>query len=241
MLSLWLVSLTRSFVSIFRRADYHLPFYLGLVCYIWGRDIVREGSYLGSHIETLSNGILTSMKMFIFSEVMFFSRFFGSLFYTIFIGEVEVGMTFPPMGSSGLDPLGIPLLNTVLLLSSGVTVTWGHRGLSGGSTEDLANGLLLSALLGIIFMICQFVEYCNSDFTISSGVYSCNFFALTGFHRFHVTVGIFRLLLCWSRVIMGNVYFGKGVGCDCFIWYWHFVDVVWLFLFGVVYGLIYVL
>jgi cytochrome c oxidase subunit 3 len=133
------------------------------------------------------------------------------------------------------------LLNTVLLLSSGVSVTWGHRRLSRGSVLDLADGLLISTVLGIIFLICQYVEYCNSDFSISSGIYACNFFALTGFHGFHVTVRMLGLLVCWSRVIIGNVYFGKGAGCDCFIWYWHFVDVVWLFLFRVVYRLIFVL
>lgn len=212
-----------------------------LICYLWRRDIVREGSYLRAHISTVTGRILTSMKMFIFSEVIFFSGFFGSLFYTIFMREVESGITFPPVGCNALDPLGIPLLNTVLLLSSGVSVTWRHGGLSGGSNSDLANGLIVSSAIGLIFIICQYVEYCNADFTISSGIYACNFFALTGFHGFHVTVGILRLLLCWLRVLIGNVYFGKGAGCDCFIWYWHFVDVVWLFLFRVVYGLVYML
>lgn len=89
--------------------------------------------------------------------------------------------------------------------------------MSRGSNKDLANGLLISSLLGIVFVFCQYIEYCNSDFTMSSGIYACNFFALTGFHGFHVTVGILRLLLCWRRVLIGNVYFGKGVGCDCFI------------------------
>lgn len=149
-----------------------------------------------SHITTVTARILTSIKMFIFSEVIFFSGFFRSLFYTIFIGEVEVGITFPPIGSTGLDPLRIPLLNTILLLSSRVSVTWRHGRLSGGSNEDLANGLIVSAGLGVIFMLCQYIEYCNSDFTISSGIYACNFFALTGFHGFHVTVGMFGLLLC---------------------------------------------
>lgn len=217
MLSLWLVSLTGSFVAMFRRTVYHLPFYIRITCYLWGRDIVREGSYLGSHINSVSNGLLTSMKIFIFSEVIFFSGFFRSLFYTIFMGEVEVRMLFPPVECGRLDPLRIPLLNTILLLSSRVTVTWRHRGLSSGSIEDLANRLLISAILRAVFIRCQFIEYFNSDFTISSGIYSCNFFALTRFHRFHVTVGMLRLLLCWRRVGCRNVFFRKGIGCDCFI------------------------
>jgi heme/copper-type cytochrome/quinol oxidase subunit 3 len=157
---------------------------------------VREGSYLGAHVSTITERILMSIKIFIFSEVMFFSGFFASLFYTIFSGEVECGLTFPPIGSSGLDPLGIPLLNTVLLLSSGVSVTWRHGGLSGGSNSDLANGLFVSSLLGFMFILCQYMEYLNADFTMSSGIYACNFFALTGFHGLHVSIGIFGLLVC---------------------------------------------
>lgn len=170
---------------------------------------------------------------------MFFAGFFGSLFYTIFIREVEIRNNFPGKRVVALDPIGIPLLNTVLLLSSRVTVTWRHGGLSRGSLSVLANRLLLSSMLGVVFLGCQYIEYCNSDFSLSSGVYRSNFFALTGFHRFHVTVGTIRLLLCWRRCWRRNVYFGKGVRCECFIWYWHFVDVVWLFLFGLVYRVIY--
>lgn len=178
---------------------------------------MREGSYIGAHLSVVSRGILISIKIFIFSEVIFFARFFRSLFYTMFIGEVESGLTFPPVGIIALDPLGIPLLNTVLLLSSRVTVTWGHGRLSGGSLSDLANRLLMSALLGFVFVCCQYVEYVNSDFSMSSGIYRCNFFALTRFHGFHVVMGITGLFICWSRALIGNVYFGKGVGCECFI------------------------
>lgn len=157
------------------------------------------------------------MKMFIFSEIMFFSRFFCSLFYTIFIREVEVRITFPGSIVNAIDPLGIPLLNTVLLLSSGVTVTWGHRGLTGRSLVDATYRLLASLVIGFVFLICQYIEYMSTDFTISSRIYACNFFAVTGFHRFHVFVRIVMLLVSLLRCIMGNIYFGKRIRIECSI------------------------
>jgi len=203
--------------------------------FYWRSDIVSERSYLGIHVNGVSNSILISMKMFIFSEVMFFVGFFWSLFYTMYTGERLVRIIFPPIGVEVLDPYRIPLLNTVLLLSSRVTVTWGHHSLRGGEYNDAANGLLLSIMLRVVFLYCQYVEYRNANFSISDRVYRSNFFALTGFHRFHVTIGTVRLILCWLRIYNGDVLGGKRVGHDCFIWYWHFVDVVWLGLFIIVY------
>jgi len=121
------------------------------------------------------------------------------------------------------------------LLSSGVTVTWGHHSLGSGEYSAAANRILLSILLRVVFLVCQFVEYNNAVFSMSDGVFGSNFFALTRFHRFHVTVGTVRLILCWVRFFNSDVLGGKGVGHDCFIWYWHFVDVVWLRLFLIVY------
>jgi len=133
--------------------------------------------------------------------------------------EGIVGMVFPPMRVEVLDPYGIPLLNTVLLLSSRVTVTWGHHSLSSGSFDAAANGLLISIILGIVFLICQFIEYSNAVFSMSDGVFGSNFFALTGFHGFHVTVRTIRLILCWCRFMNADVVGGKRIGHDCFIWY----------------------
>jgi len=144
-------------------------------------------------------------------------------------------MVFPPIGVEVLDPYRIPLLNTVLLLSSRVTVTWGHHSLGSRDYAAAANGVLLSIVLRVIFLICQFVEYNNAVFSISDGVFGSNFFALTRFHRFHVTVGTIGLILCWLRFYNADVLGAKGIGHDCFIWYWHFVDVVWLRLFLIVY------
>jgi len=114
----------------------------------------------------------------------------------MYCGEGIVGIVFPPIGVEVLDPYGIPLLNTVLLLSSGVTVTWRHHSLTSGEYSEAANRILLSILLGVVFLGCQFIEYNNAVFSISDGVFGCNFFALTGFHRFHVTIRTIRLVLC---------------------------------------------
>jgi len=128
-----------------------------------------------------------------------------------------VRIVFPPIGVEVLDPYGIPLLNTVLLLSSGVTVTWGHHSLGSREYADAANGILLSIVLRVVFLICQFVEYNNAVFSISDGVFGSNFFALTRFHRFHVTVRTVRLVLCWLRFYNADVLRAKGIGHDCFI------------------------
>jgi len=236
LLSLVLFRVTSGFVIIFRQRI--IPWILLItiiVSFFWGSDIISERSYLRIHINRVSYSLLMSMKIFIFSEVIFFVRFFWSLYYTIFTGESLVGMVFPPIGVEILDPYGIPLLNTVLLLSSGVTVTWGHHSLVSGNYSDASNRLLLSIVLGLVFLYCQYVEYGNANFSISDGVFGSTFFALTRFHGFHVTVGTLRLMLCWARMINGDILGGKGVRHDCFIWYWHFVDVVWLGLFLIVY------
>lgn len=189
--------MTSGFIIIFRSGL--IPFVVLLTLllrFIWGSDIVSEGSYLGIHVNAVSESLLISMKIFIFSEVIFFVGFFWSLYYTMYCAEGIVGMVFPPLGVEVLDPYRIPLLNTVLLLSSGVTVTWGHHSLRSRNYIDAANGVLVSILLGVVFLRCQVLEYSNAVFSISDGVFRSNFFALTGFHGFHVTVGTIRLILC---------------------------------------------
>jgi len=137
----------------------------------------------------------------------------------MYCAEGMVRMVFPPIGVEVLDPYGIPLLNTVLLLSSRVTVTWGHHSLRSRDFSAASNGILLSIILGVIFLACQFIEYNNAVFSMSDGVFGSNFFALTRFHGFHVTVRTIRLILCWSRFINADVLGAKRIGHDCFIWY----------------------
>jgi len=206
-----------------------------VVRFFWGSDIISERSYLRIHVDVVSKSILISMKLFILSEVIFFVRFFWSLYYTIFTRESLVRMVFPPLRVELLDPYRIPFLNTILLLSSGVTVTWRHHSIVSGEYNDAGNRLILSIILGVIFLRCQYIEYNNASFSISDGVYGSSFFALTRFHGFHVTVGTIGLILCWCRIVNRDILRRKRIRHDCFIWYWHFVDVVWLILFLIVY------
>lgn len=171
--------------------------------------MVREGSILGSHTAIISGSVMNSMTLFVFSEVMFFSGFFVGILYNLYAREISDEML---LGVNTLDPLGIPLLNTVLLLSSGVVATLSHE-------IYLAVGLdmvpiIYAMVLGLIFFWYQFVEFSSSDFRIATGVFGSCFFSLTGFHGFHVVVGLMLLVLPISRILF-NTYYGKSVGLDC--------------------------
>lgn len=180
-----------------------------LVGYYWGRDVVREGSILGSHTSIISGSIMNSMALFVFSEVMFFSGFFVGILYNLYAGEVAEEIL---LGVQTLDPLGIPLLNTVLLLSSGVVATLAHE-IYLASRLDLVP-LFYAILLGVVFFWYQYVEFSSSDFGIATGIFGSCFFSLTGFHRFHVVVRLMLLVLPAGRVLF-NTYYGKSVGLDC--------------------------
>merc|ERR1712018_589671 len=181
----------------------------------------REGSMLGSHTGILSSSILNAILLFVFSEIMFFSGFFCAIFYSLYSREVsEVNM----LRVNCLDPMGVPLLNTILLLSSGVSATYAHElGLFG---EGSYLYIVISIFLGLLFFWYQFVEFSCSDFGIADGIFGSCFFSLTRFHRFHVVVRLCLLVIPLSRLICGNSYYGKFAGLECSMIYWHFVDVI---------------
>jgi len=179
------------------------------VGYFWGRDVVREGSILGSHTSIISGSVMNSMSLFVFSEVMFFSGFFVGILYNLYAGEVSEEIL---LSVNVLDPLGIPLLNTVLLLSSGVVATLSHEMYLAVRIDIVP--ILYSMFLGLVFFWYQFVEFSSSDFGIATGVFGSCFFSLTGFHGFHVVVGLMLLVLPTSRILF-NTYYGKSVGLDC--------------------------
>jgi cytochrome c oxidase subunit 3 len=209
--------------------------------FFWFRDIVRESKQPGVHNPIVRIGLRYGMVLFIASEVMFFVAFFWSWFHFYLYPEHVSGAAkaiWPPAGVLTFDPLSLPLLNTMILLLSGCTVTWAHHALIEGDRKGLLQGLGLTVLLGISFSFFQFYEYAEAPFAFhGGGIYSSVFFLATGFHGFHVIVGTIFLAVCWFRARRGDFTPERHFGFEAAAWYWHFVDVVWLFLFVAIYVL----
>jgi cytochrome c oxidase subunit 3 len=209
------------------------------VMFLWWRDVIRESRVPGLHTPVVRLGLRYGMMMFIASEVMFFVAFFWAFFHYALFPEHVSGATtpmWPPAGVETFDPFHIPFLNTMILLLSGTTVTWAHHSLIEGDRKGLVYGLLLTVLLGMSFTCFQAYEYSNAPFHFyGGGIYSSTFFLATGFHGFHVIVGTCFLAVCLFRSIGGQFTPQRHFGLEAAAWYWHFVDVVWLFLFVCIY------
>lgn len=206
----------------------------------WWRNTIIE-AHQGYHTPVVQLHLRYGMILFIASEVMFFLAWFWAYFdASLFpsVGEA-VGGQWPPKGLHVLDPWGFPLLNTLILLCSGTTVTWAHHSLIHGDREGLKLGLLLTVLLGLLFTSIQAYEYIHAPFAFkqASGgnIYGSTFFMATGFHGFHVIVGTIFLTVCLIRAYKGDFTPKQHFGFEAAAWYWHFVDVVWLFLFVSIY------
>nr|YP_009166084.1 cytochrome c oxidase subunit III [Drosophila albomicans]ACA62356.1 cytochrome c oxidase subunit III [Drosophila neohypocausta]ACA62373.1 cytochrome c oxidase subunit III [Drosophila sulfurigaster sulfurigaster]QXG19401.1 cytochrome c oxidase subunit III [Drosophila nasuta]QXG19427.1 cytochrome c oxidase subunit III [Drosophila neonasuta]AKZ32062.1 cytochrome c oxidase subunit III [Drosophila albomicans] len=215
-------------------------FFLGnlitiLTVYQWWRDVSREGTYQGLHTYAVTIGLRWGMILFILSEVLFFVSFFWAFFHSSLSPAIELGASWPPMGIISFNPFQIPLLNTAILLASGVTVTWAHHSLMENNHSQTTQGLFFTVLLGVYFTILQAYEYIEAPFTIADSVYGSTFFMATGFHGIHVLIGTTFLLVCLLRHL--NNHFSKNhhFGFEAAAWYWHFVDVVWLFLYITIY------
>jgi cytochrome c oxidase subunit 3 len=222
----------------------------------WWSAVIRE-SRAGDHTPVVSLGLRYGMMLFIASEVMFFAGFFWVFFEMSIFSEArtlipEFGnwtdtaaawSTWPPRGVEVLDPWQLPLLNTVILLLSGTTVTWAHHALQVGDRKAAKIGLGLTVALGVLFTAVQAYEYYHilhenlffNENALNAGLYGSTFFLLTGFHGFHVLVGTIFLTVCLLRLFVGHMTPQKHFGFEAAAWYWHFVDVVWLFLFAFVY------
>nr|YP_009185962.1 cytochrome c oxidase subunit III [Sciodrepoides watsoni]ALO70912.1 cytochrome c oxidase subunit 3 [Sciodrepoides watsoni] len=201
------------------------------IMYQWWRDVSREGTFQGLHTFNVTMGLRWGMILFITSEVFFFISFFWGFFHSSLSPSIELGMIWPPKGIMTFNPIQIPLLNTLILLTSGLTVTWAHHSLIENNFKMTTQGLLLTVILGVYFSILQAYEYIEASFTISDSVYGSSFFMATGFHGIHVIIGTTFLLVCLMRHLKNHFSSIHHFGFEAAAWYWHFVDVVWLFLY----------
>jgi len=203
---------------------------VSLLAFIWWRDVIRE-RLVGYHTSKLEYSFRYGILLFILSEVCFFVSFFWAFYDRSISPCVDLGVSWPPVGVVPLGVYSVPLLNTIILLSSGVRITWSHHSLQNNNYTASFISLLVTVVLGVYFLYIQALEYSEASFTLADGVYGSTFFVSTGFHGFHVMVG--SAFLFYVLIRMGRYYltYGHHFIFEAAAWYWHFVDVVWLFLY----------
>nr|YP_009355414.1 cytochrome c oxidase subunit III [Coccocarpia palmicola]ARB49953.1 cytochrome c oxidase subunit III [Coccocarpia palmicola] len=236
-----LMALTTSFVLMINKFTYVNNFlFLAFVAVIismsfWWRDVVSEGTYLGDHTLAVQRGLYMGIALFIISEALFFLAIFWTFFHSALAPNIEVGTKWPPMGVSSINPFELPLINTILLLSSGITVTYGHHSLIHAHRNGVLHGLFWTVLIAIFFTYFQSVEYLDSTYTLSDSTFGSCFYFGTGFHGFHVIIGTAFIAVGLWRCLSYQPTENHHLGLESSILYWHFVDVVWLFLFVSIY------
>jgi len=201
----------------------------------WWFDITVEASKGGHHTSKVRLGMRMAMALFIVSEIMFFFSFFWTFFHSSLAPVINIGGVWPPLGIDLIGAWGVPLLNTSILLLSGFTVTWSHHAILSNKYEIALDSLAYTIILALLFTRLQLFEYSESSFLISDSVYGSCFYLMTGFHGIHVFIGTCFLLVCLIRMEAGHFSRYYHFGFEAAIWYWHFVDVVWIFLFICVY------
>ena len=209
--------------------------FLFLFMYRWFGDIVLESTFEGNHTKAVVDGLKMGMILFIVSEVMFFFSFFWSFFHSAVSPSIAINCLWPPLHIQILDPWVLPFDNTAILLMSGVTVTWCHRAIYQGALSQAKISLFYTVVLGVWFIIQQYIEYTGASFSINDSIYGSVFYMATGFHGFHVIIGTIFLFFCLIRLLKNHFTIEQHFGFDAAAWYWHFVDVVWLFLFVTIY------
>nr|YP_009500719.1 cytochrome c oxidase subunit 3 [Homotoma ficus]AWU48940.1 cytochrome c oxidase subunit 3 [Homotoma ficus] len=201
----------------------------------WWRDIHRESTFQGDHTMMVVKSIKYGMILFITSEVLFFFSFFWSFFHHSLSPNQEIGLMWPPKMILTFNPLHIPLINTMILLTSGISVTWAHASILNNKFNQTKNSMKLTIILGLYFSTLQMYEYNQSSFSISDSVYGSSFFLTTGFHGIHVIIGTLFLIHCLIRLNKMHFSCKHHLSLELAIWYWHFVDIVWLFLYISIY------
>nr|UGS80222.1 cytochrome c oxidase subunit III [Dypsocus coleoptratus] len=201
----------------------------------WWRDVTRESTFQGNHTFKVSFGMRWGMILFITSEIFFFISFFWAFFHSSLSPNIELGLSWPPNSITPFNPLQIPLLNTIILLSSGASITWAHHSIIENKFFQTSVSLLITIILGIYFSCLQAYEYIEAPFTMADSIYGASFFMATGFHGLHVIIGTIFIIISFLRHY--KLHFSKihHFGFEAAAWYWHFVDVVWLFLYISIY------
>lgn len=218
-----------------------LPFSFVLLIFLmalWWRDVIREATFQEKHTIEVQRGLRLGVVLFIVSEVMFFFAFFWAFFHSSLAPAVEIGAVWPPKGIIAFNPFEIPLVNTLILLLSGLTITIVHQSILLGVDKQSSSAIfyfILTVALAFFFTLLQLVEYIEAPFSISDGIYGSTFFMATGFHGFHVIIGTIFIFVNLLRYLKGHFLAKQHVGFESAAWYWHFVDVVWLFLFISIY------
>jgi len=201
----------------------------------WFKDIIREGTFEGHHTKEIQNNLKYGMFLFIISEIMFFFSFFWTFFHSSLSPTIQIGGIWPPLEITVLNTWEVPALNTAILLTSGASITWAHYGLFKNNRDDVINGFLFTIFLAGLFTSFQAMEYFESTYSISDGIYGSIFFTITGFHGIHVIVGTIFLIVCFFRFLNYHFTAKHHIGFQAASWYWHFVDVVWILLFFSIY------
>lgn len=204
------------------------------IMFLWWKDLNSE-SLIGYHTHKLEVSLRVAMLLFILSEVFFFISFFWAFYDSSLAPTIELGMVWPPKSVTPLSVYSVPLLNTIILLSRGITVTWAHHSLINNFFNKTVVSLFLTVALGVYFLYMQWMEYNEAMFSISDGVYGRTFFMATGFHGMHVIVGTTFLFYVFLSLLSGSLLYNHHFSFEAAAWYWHFVDVVWLILFISVY------
>lgn len=208
-------------------------FLVFLLILFWLYDIISESLYMGFHSFKVSRGLILGFLLFVVTELMLFFSFFWAYFHSALN---PTDLIFPPIGIDLINPWSIPLLNTILLLYSGIAATWAHHAFLSKERNQTINGLLISIVLGLIFLLFQIFEYYNSTYDITDSVYSSAFYLTTGAHGLHILFGLSFLLAVLYRVYLYHLPY---IIFDLSLLYWHFVDVIWLFLFILIYYMSY--
>jgi len=202
---------------------------------IWWRDVIREATFEGHHTSYVRKGLKLGMILFIASEIFLFVAFFWAFFHASLNPTIEIGCVWPPKGIIAINPWHVPLLNTLVLVTSGAFITWSHYSLLVGDRDQTIEALVGTIGLALFFTMLQYYEYSVAPFNISDSVYGSVFYMLTGLHGSHVIIGTLFLIVCLYRLTEHHFTKTHHVGFECGAWYWHFVDIVWIFVYFFVY------